>query len=82
MEGLLLETGKLELLEEQYRRTLYLLRDNETPWIGELWKRLTLLYDQELNDRERARTALMAARKKNPADASLELELFPESDED
>ena len=82
MEGLLLEAGNLDLLEEQYRRTLYLLRDSESPWIGELWKRLTLLYDHDLKDQERARTARMAARQKNPGDESLELELFPESDED
>ena len=78
MEGLLLAAGELDLLEEQYRRTLFLLRDSRSPWIGELWKRLTLLYDRQLHDQGKARTALMAAREKNPADESLELELFPE----
>ena len=79
MEGLLLAAGELDLLEEQYRRTLFLLRDSRSPWIGELWKRLTLLYDRQLNDQDKARTALMVARDKNPEDESLELELFPES---
>ena len=82
METLLLSAGKLELLEEQYRRTLFLLRDSDSPWIGELWKRLTRLYDRQLNDQDKARMALLAAREKNPADDGLELELFPESEDD
>ncbi len=80
MESLLLDAGKLDMLEQQYRRALFLLRDSKSPWQGELWQRLSLLYDKQLNDKEKARTALMAAKERAAADADLELELFPESE--
>lgn len=79
LERLLLNAGRIEQLEEQYRRTLYLLDNRDPPWAAELWKRLTLLYQRRLKDRKKARTAATAAT--NLGSVDLELELFPDDDE-
>ena len=83
LEQLLVETEKLDLLEEQYRRTLFLLDEGDPTYAAELWKRLTMLYAKKLDDRRKAQTALNAAAQLSPDEASeLELELFPDDEEE
>ncbi len=89
LEELLMEANQLSLLEEQYRRTIFLLDDMDPDYAADLWKRLTLLYARKLEDRQKAQTAATAAVKIKPEKAEeleeeleMELELFPDDDDE
>ena len=70
-ERILLERRDLEALELSYRRTLHLLGDTDLDWSSELWVRLMRLYQDELDDLERARTAGEVALRLRPDDQKL-----------
>jgi DNA-binding response OmpR family regulator/tetratricopeptide (TPR) repeat protein len=70
-EQILLEQRDLDALELQYRRALHLLGDRDMGWSGELWVRLMRLYQDELGDPERARTAGEVALRLRPDDQEL-----------
>jgi tetratricopeptide (TPR) repeat protein len=89
LEELLLGADQLVLLEEQYRRTIFLLDDGDPEYAADLWKRLTLLYARKLEDRQKAQTAANAVVKMKPEAAEeleeeleMEFELFPDVDDD
>ena len=89
LEELLSEANQFGLLEEQYRRTIFLLDDTAPDYAADLWKRLTLLYARKLEDRQKAQTAGNAAVKMKPEEAEnleeeleMEFELFPDDDDD
>lgn len=71
LEGLLLEQNNIEMLELEYRRTLHFLQSENPEWTAELWKRLTLLYRDKIQDPERMRTACQAALRLLPNDREL-----------
>lgn len=75
LERLLLERGDLDGLELQYRRTLHLLGDRNRELAGALWRRLALLYRDELGDQDRARTAFEVALRFAPNDRALREQL-------
>ena len=89
LEDLLTEAGQLGLLEEQYRRTIFLLDDADPDYAANLWKRLTMLYAKKLEDRQKAQTAGNAVVKMKPEEAEeleeeleMEFELFPDDDDE
>ena len=85
LEGYLQQTAQDDLLEQQYRRILLHLGDRDHNLAADLWKRLTVLYHHRLEDHSRARKALEVARymdESDPQVQELELELFPDDDED
>jgi tetratricopeptide (TPR) repeat protein len=71
LEKQLLEDGELEQLESEYRRLIYRIGTRDREWASSLWKRLVLLYRDELGDRERARKACDAAFRLDPHDSEL-----------
>lgn len=75
LERLLLERGELDALELQYRRTLHLLGDRDRELAGALWRRLALLYRDEVGDQRRARTAFEVALRFAPNDRALREQL-------
>ncbi len=90
LEELLLEANQLGLLEEeQYRRTIFLLDEDDPEYAADLWRRLTMLYARKLEDRQKAQTAANAVVKMKPEVAEeleeeleMEFELFPDDDDD
>ena len=79
------QSGQAHRLEEEYRRVLLHLADRDHELAADLWKRLTVLYHQHLDDDHKARKALEVARYMEPEDPQvqeleMELELFPDDD--
>ncbi|MCB9556497.1 MAG: response regulator [Deltaproteobacteria bacterium] len=71
MAAVLLEQRRFDELEKEYRRTIHLLANRELPWARELWKRLVLLYANQLGSREKATLACRAALQLAPEDPEL-----------
>ena len=71
LQRLLLETGRMQELERQYRLTIHLLAARDLAWSAVLWKGLVRLYRDRLNDPGRARMACEAALRLSPDDAEL-----------
>ncbi|MBK6847004.1 MAG: response regulator [Proteobacteria bacterium] len=67
------EQQRFDLLEEEYRRTIFLLGGADRRWAAALWKRLGRLYREELQDERRALLAAKAALKLDPNDTDLRL---------
>ncbi|MBK8481383.1 MAG: response regulator [Proteobacteria bacterium] len=67
------EQAHLEGLEEEYRRTIFLLGSADRRRAAALWKRLARLYRDELKDDRRALLAAKAALKLDPHDSELRL---------
>ena len=62
---------RFDCLEEEYRRTIFLLGNADRRWAVALWKRLARLYREQLGDERRALLAAKAALKLDPADTDL-----------
>lgn len=71
LETLLIEEGRLEELEAEYRRVIFRVGSRDRAWSALLWKRLVLLYRDRLHDEQRAHKACDAAFRLNPTDNDL-----------
>jgi CheY-like chemotaxis protein/tetratricopeptide (TPR) repeat protein len=72
LEALLREGGAHAALEVEYRRTLHLLGAQDPVLAGALWRRLALLYRDDLRQPDRARLACEAGLKLSSEDRELQ----------